>query len=80
MVQTRKNTYHAMEKDEVPTNLDMLNATFNELNNVGSEETILACQETMQNNMTSVVAYIDKNETNISKIYHDLQDLKDELH
>ena len=33
----------------------------------------------MQNNITSVVAYIDKNKTNISKIYHDLQDLKDEL-
>ena len=79
MVKTRKNTYHAMEKDEVPTNLDQLKATFNELNNVGTEATIFAWQETMQNNMTFVVAYIDKNETNISRINHELRELQDEL-
>ena len=37
-----------MEKEKISGNLDMLNATFNELTNVGTEETILAWQETMQ--------------------------------
>ena len=79
MVQTRKNVYPALEKEKVPGNLDRLNATFNELTSIGSGETILAWQKTMQSNMTSVVAYNDENETRISKIKHDVRELQDAL-
>ena len=62
MVRTRRNEYLPMQKEQVVENLEQLETTFNATTQSGKPEQWGQWQEAIQDNVTSVLAYIERNE------------------
>ena len=79
MVRTRRNEYLPMQKEQVVKNLEQLETTFNATTQSGKPKQWGQWQEAIQDNVTSVLAYIERNEFRMEDIEAQVEEIDGEI-
>ena len=79
MVHTRRNEYLPIRKEQVVKNLKLLETTFDATTQSGKSEQWGDWHETIQDNATSVLAYIERNEFRMEDVEAKIEEIDGEV-
>ena len=79
MVRTRKNEYLPMRTEQIGKNLERLETTFDASLQAGKPEPWVEWQEVITDNVTSVLAYIEKNELRMENVEGKIEEIEGEV-
>ena len=79
MVCTRRNEYLPMQKEQVVKNLELLEITFNATTQSGKFEQWGQWQGVIQYNVTSALAYIERNEFRMEDVEAKIEEIDGEI-